>query len=81
MIIQLTVGNTTWLYNLLVRTDDKGRYFVQLANPHSKPVARGPIVGGFNSLDWIVQNAAPIYEELLRHYNDYLATLPPPKKI
>jgi len=65
MKIRIVLSDRSWRYKLRVRLDDKARYYAQLVNQSGEPLPRGPIIGGFSSLDWVVAQAPRIYAELL----------------
>ena len=51
---------------------------MQLASSDSAPLKHSTIIGGFESLDWIIANAPQLYADLLARLN---ADLTPPKKV
>ena len=65
-IISLIISVDARPLDLLVRgIPVKKRYYVQLADKAGAPLLHGGIIGGFESLDWVVLNAAQLYADLL----------------
>ena len=65
MKIRLCISDPRWIHVLKVKRDPQGRYYVFLATKAGERVPGAPFVGGFESIDWIVANAATLHADLL----------------
>lgn len=73
MKTKLIITHDHWLWSLNAYRGPTGEYYVTLANGEGCAVPNGATIGCFESLDWIVLNAAALYLQLVERLNVNIA--------
>lgn len=71
MIIKpkLLLTSEDWLWSIAAYRAPTGTYYVTLANGEGHSVHASAIIGGFESMDWLLLNGAALYLQLVEKLN------------
>lgn len=69
MKVRILITDSSWQLRLRVGRARPGAYFVKLISLGDAVIDPPAILGGFDDLEWIFQNAPKIYADLVAMHN------------